>query len=158
MCGHKYCKDCLRLWWHQHRTCPTCKNRLRTNDLHQITYKPTDLIAQEEKTVPAVGPDHSHNNSLYADVSSGVLREIKEIDIRGSFGTKIDTLGRHIIWLRQHDPGAKSIVFSQYKPFLTSLASAFSRFRIGFTSVDSRDGIERFKRESSVSSAVSSHI
>lgn len=156
VCGHKYCKDCLRHWWRQHRTCPACKNRLRANDLHQITYKPTDLVAQEEKTTTtsAVGPDHSHDNSIYADVSSGVLREIKDIDISGSFGTKIDTLARHIIWLRQHDPGAKSIVFSQYRPFLTTLACAFGRFKIGFTSVDSRDGIERFKREPSVSNTV----
>jgi E3 ubiquitin-protein ligase SHPRH len=155
VCGHKYCKDCLRLWWHQHRTCPTCKTHLRTNDFHQITYKSMDIVAQEEKTAPALAAGdsrgNSHTNSIYEDVSSGVLQEIKNIDIRGSFGTKIDTLARHLIWLRQHDPGAKSIVFSQYKNFLQTLASAFSRFRIGYASIDSRDGIERFKRDSSVS-------
>ena len=150
VCGHKYCKDCLRLWWRQHRTCPVCKNYLRTNDFHQITYKSTDLVAQEEKAVPTLEPGHSNQNSIYSDISAGILQEIKDIDLNGSFGTKIDTLARHILWLRQHDPGAKSIVFSQYKSFLSILASAFSRFKIEYSSVDSKDGIERFKKEPAI--------
>ncbi|OJD16070.1 hypothetical protein AJ78_03743 [Emergomyces pasteurianus Ep9510] len=151
VCGHKYCKDCLRPWWRQHRTCPVCKIRLKFSDLHQITYKPTELVAQEEKSSDShFETDHHLKNSIYSDISTGVLKEIKNIDIGGSFGTKIDTLARHMIWLRQHDPGAKSIVFSQFKPFLEILARAFSHFKIGFSSIDSQDGIERFKREPSV--------
>ncbi|PGG99302.1 hypothetical protein AJ79_08569 [Helicocarpus griseus UAMH5409] len=149
VCGHKYCKDCLRFWWRQHRTCPMCKMRLKSNDFHQITYKPTELVAQEEKPIAHYGSDHSVKNSIYSDISSGVLKEIRNIDIGGSFGTKIDTLARHLIWLRRHDPGAKSIVFSQFKPFLDTLSRAFSHFKIGFSSIDSRDGIERFKRDPS---------
>ncbi|PGH07628.1 E3 ubiquitin-protein ligase SHPRH [Blastomyces parvus] len=151
VCGHKYCKDCLRFWWRQHRTCPMCKIRLKSSDFHQITYKPTELVAQEEKSASAhIGSDHSQKNSIYSDISSGVLKEIRNIDVEGSFGTKIDTLGRHLIWLRQHDPGAKSIVFSQYRPFLEILARAFSYFKIGFSSIDSHDGVERFKNDASI--------
>ncbi|OAT05327.1 SNF2 family helicase/ATPase [Blastomyces gilchristii SLH14081] len=151
VCGHKYCKDCLRFWWRQHRTCPMCKIRLKSNDFHQITYKPTEIVAQEERAAAAhIGSDHSLKNSIYSDISSGVLKEIRNIDVEGSFGTKIDTLGRHLIWLRQHDPGAKSIVFSQYKPFLGILARAFSHFKIGFSSIDSHDGVERFKSDPSI--------
>jgi len=150
VCGHKYCKDCLRMWWQQHRTCPTCKKHLKANDFHQITYKPRELLVQEEKTPTKLESERSLKNSIYSDISSGVLREIKNIDLDGSFGTKIDTLARHIMWLRQHDPGAKSIVFSQYKNFLGVLASAFLRFKIGYSSVDSKDGIEKFKSDPSV--------
>ena len=127
-----------------------CKSYLRTNDFYQITYKSTDLVVQEEKAVPTLGPGHSNQNSIYSDISAGVLQEIKDIDLNGSFGTKIDTLARHILWLRQHDPGAKSIVFSQYKSFLSVLASAFNRFKIEYSSVDSKDGIERFKKEPAI--------
>ncbi|WEW60321.1 DEXQc_SHPRH and SF2_C_SNF domain-containing protein [Emydomyces testavorans] len=150
VCGHKYCKDCLRLWWRQHRSCPVCKNRLRSNELHQITYKPTELVAQEEKTPATSESDHSMKNAIYSDIKSSDMKEIKDTEINGSFGTKIDTLARHLIWLRHHDPGAKSIVFSQYKSFLGILASAFSRFNIEFSSVDSRNGIELFKKEPSI--------
>lgn len=96
------------------------------------------------------GPGRHSKNSVYTDISSGILSEIKNIDLDGSFGTKIDTLSRHILWLRQHDPGAKSIVFSQYKGFLGVLGSAFSRFKIGYTSVDNKDGIEKFKSDPAV--------
>lgn len=151
VCGHKYCSDCLRLWWRQHRTCPICKKPLKLNELHQITYKPQELVAQEEE--PMVKPDHERHskNAIYSDISTGVLNEIKNIDLDGSFGTKIDTLARHVIWLREHDPGAKSIVFSQYKNFLTVLQKAFQRFKIASSSVDATGGIEKFKNDPSVS-------
>ncbi|EAW15875.1 putative SNF2 family helicase/ATPase [Aspergillus fischeri NRRL 181] len=149
VCGHKYCKDCLRIWWNQHRTCPTCKKRLKVNDFHQITYKPEEFVVQEEKT-PKLESGRSSNSFIYADISSGTLKEIKNIDLEASFGTKIDTLARHILWLREHDPGAKSIIFSQYKTFLEVLGTAFSRFKIGYSSIDNADGIERFKSDPAV--------
>ncbi|QSS62288.1 ATP-dependent DNA helicase [Histoplasma capsulatum] len=152
VCGHKYCSDCLRSWWRQHKTCPMCKIRLKGSDFHQIAYKPTEIVAQEEKSIAAHVRDSGHflENLIYSDISSGMLKEIRNIEIEGSFGTKIDTLGRHLIWLRQHDPGAKSIVFSQYKPFLGILGRAFSHFKIGYSSIDSSDGVERFKTDPSV--------
>ncbi|EGC42770.1 ATP-dependent DNA helicase [Histoplasma capsulatum var. duboisii H88] len=152
VCGHKYCSDCLRSWWRQHKTCPMCKIRLKGSDFHQIAYKPTEIVAQEERSIAAHVRDsgHSLENLIYSDISSGMLKEIRNIEIEGSFGTKIDTLGRHLIWLRQHDPGAKSIVFSQYKPFLGILGRAFSHFKIGYSSIDSSDGVEQFKTDPSV--------
>ncbi|KAB8230672.1 putative SNF2 family helicase/ATPase [Aspergillus alliaceus] len=150
VCGHKYCKDCLRMWWHQHRTCPTCKKRLKANDFYQITYKPQEFVVQEEKPQTRIEPERPPKNSLYTDIGSGTLREIKNIDLDGSFSTKIDTLARHVLWLRHHDPGAKSVIFSQYKDFLEVLAIAFYRFKIGFSSVDGKDGISKFKRDPSV--------
>ncbi|KAL2808673.1 SNF2 family N-terminal domain-containing protein [Aspergillus granulosus] len=145
VCGHKYCKDCLRLWWRQHRTCPICKMRLKANDFHQITYKPQEFVVQEEKSSQSLEVGRQSHNSIYTDIGSGTLHEIKNIDLKDSFGTKIDTLARHILWLREHDPGAQSIVFSQYKSFLEYLANAFKRFKIGYSSVDEPDGISRFK-------------
>ncbi|EER42678.1 SNF2 family helicase/ATPase [Histoplasma capsulatum H143] len=126
--------------------------RLKGSDFHQIAYKPTEIVAQEERSIAAHVRDsgHSLENLIYSDISSGMLKEIRNIEIEGSFGTKIDTLGRHLIWLRQHDPGAKSIVFSQYKPFLGILGRAFSHFKIGYSSIDSSDGVEQFKTDPSV--------
>ncbi|KAF5015395.1 hypothetical protein F66182_13294, partial [Fusarium sp. NRRL 66182] len=147
VCGHKYCKDCLRIWWHQHRTCPACKKKLKANDFHQITYKPKELLAREERTPTKIEHERTSHNGIYSDISTGILQEIKDIDLPTSFGTKIDTLSRHLMWLREHDPGAKSIVFSQYKDFLGVLANAFSRFGIGYSSVEAKDGIQRFKED-----------
>ncbi|OQE14245.1 hypothetical protein PENSTE_c037G08238 [Penicillium steckii] len=151
VCGHKYCNDCLRLWWRQHRTCPMCKKPLKPNDFHQITYKPQDLVVQQEDETPVnVDTERHPKNAIYSDISSGVLKEIKNIDLDGSFGTKIDTLARHVLWLREHDPGAKSIIFSQYKSFLAVLAGAFHRFGIVNSSVDHTGGIEKFKKDPAI--------
>ncbi|KAJ5739736.1 hypothetical protein N7533_012520 [Penicillium manginii] len=150
VCGHKYCTDCLRLWWRQHRTCPMCKKPLKLNDFHQITYKPQDLVVQEEEAPVKFDHERHSKNAIYSDISSGLLKEIKNIDLDGSFGTKIDTLARHVLWLREHDPGAKSIIFSQYRNFLTVLQAAFSRFGILYSSVDAPKGIEKFKKDPAV--------
>ncbi|KAJ5748071.1 uncharacterized protein N7511_009767 [Penicillium nucicola] len=150
VCGHKYCSDCIRMWWRSHKTCPVCKKTLKLADFHQITYKPQELVAQEEESSHKQGHEQHAENAIYSDISSGLLREIKNIELNDSFGTKIDTLARHILWLREHDPGAKSIVFSQYKSFLTVLYEAFCRFKIVSSSIDRPDGIESFKRDPTV--------
>ncbi|KAF7597423.1 proteasome component M29 [Aspergillus hancockii] len=123
---------------------------LTANDFYQITYKPQEFLVQEEKQPTKIEPERPPKNSIYTDISSGTLREIKNIDLDGSFGTKIDTLARHILWLRHNDPGAKSVIFSQYKDFLEVLAVAFDRYKVGFSSVDSKDGISKFKRDPSI--------
>lgn len=127
-----------------------CKKPLKLNDFHQITYKPKQLIVQQEESLAKFDHERHSKNALYSDISSGVMQEIKNVDLNDSFGTKIDTIARHIIWLREHDPGAKSIVFSQYKGFLAVLQRAFQRFEILNCSIDSPGGIEKFKKDPAV--------
>lgn len=128
-----------------------CKKKLKRNDFHQITYKPQELVVQEEKTHVKLDHEGHSQNAIYSDISSGDLNEIKNIDLEQSYGTKIDTLARHILWLREHDPGAKSIIFSQYGTFLSVLQSAFRSLGIIATSIDSPSGIENFKTDPAVS-------
>ncbi|KAI9808275.1 MAG: hypothetical protein M1825_004732 [Sarcosagium campestre] len=149
VCGHQYCKDCMRLWWNSHRSCPICKKHLTLNDIHQITYKPQELTVQEEAAASGTeeGLKDVSAPTIYSGISEATLVQIKGIDLDGSFGTKIDTLARHIFWIRANDHGAKSIVFSQYKDFLGVLERAFSRFKIGFSSIDRKAGIEKFRTD-----------
>ena len=80
-----------------------------------------------------------------------MLNQIKNIDIRGpSYGSKIDFLCRHLLWLREHDPGSKSIIFSQYREFIDVLARAFSEAKISCTRIDANNGIEKFKSDASI--------
>ncbi|KAL9006711.1 MAG: hypothetical protein Q9188_000585 [Gyalolechia gomerana] len=152
-CGHSYCAECLRLWRRHHGTCPTCKKRLDQNDLHQITFKPQEVTVQEEtqsraRTDATTGSAGSPSN-IYTDISTSTLNEIKSIDmdVKHSFGTKIDSIARHIIWLRENDPGSKSVVFSQFRDFLWVLGTAFSSFKIGYANIDGKKGVQRFKND-----------
>ena len=156
-CGHTYCRECLQLWWNAHRTCPTCKKHLRRGDFHPITYKPQEMTIQEESTSSkndmksANTIDDDQTRAIYSGIHDTILKQIKDIDLDGSsFGTKIDTIARHLLWIRQYDPGAKSIVFSQYKDFLDVLGRAFKQFRIGFASIDRKGGIEDFRHDPSI--------
>lgn len=150
-CGHIYCVECLQFWWGTHRNCPTCKKHLRKQDFHNITYKPSELSMEEEAGPSAPTKDCSTDDTkasgIYSGIREPILNQIKDIDIDGAFGTKIDTIARHIFWIRQHDPGAKSIIFSQYKDFLDVLHRAFTQFKIGCTSIDKKGGIQSFKND-----------
>lgn len=155
-CGHAFCEDCMNLWRKSHKTCPTCKRALpNQKDLHQITYKPLELTAQEETQqedlMEAIASDKS-SQRIYTDISASTLDEIRSVDMNGkrSFGSKIDSIGRHIIWLREHDPGSKTIVFSQFRDFLTVLGTAFDNFKIGYANMDGKNGVERFKDDAGI--------
>ncbi|ODA78344.1 hypothetical protein RJ55_05725 [Drechmeria coniospora] len=163
VCGHQFCKECITLWFKAHHNCPVCKRVLKPSNLHDITIKPQQLQVRSEDAGCAgnvqgtqsasrrQGIAATHNTAIYSAFNSEKLAEIQDMDLNGpSFTTKVDTLLRHLLWLRLSDPGAKSIVFSQYKEFLTVLRNAFQRFRIGHASIDQHDGIAKFKDDPAI--------
>ena len=56
----------------------------------------------------------------YNTIDPEIMEEIKKIDCLGSYGTKIETLVRHLLYLEDVDPGCKSIVFSAWADSLYS--------------------------------------
>lgn len=110
-------------WYKAHRNCPVCKRQLATSDLHDITIRPQELKihsgessrAQEEATLPTREQSTvTKQTAIYSAFNVDKLAEIKNVELEGpSYTTKVDTLVRHLLWLRESDPGAKSIVFSQ---------------------------------------------
>lgn len=150
ICGHQFCKDCLTMWFNAHRTCPICKRKLTKDNLHDITLKPQELKLHSENDAVTGARQNSplKKTSIYSELNPEKLAEIKNIDLDGpNYTTKVDTLVRHLIWLREFDPGAKSIVFSQYQNFLSILQSAFRRYRIGYASITEKNGIKKFKED-----------
>ncbi|GIZ49699.1 hypothetical protein CKM354_001272600 [Cercospora kikuchii] len=156
VCGHQFCKECLSHWLAQRRNCPMCKRNLTNNDIHNITFKPREIRAQEElhasdsmQQSPGTNTG-AVSSSIYSDVDSALLEEVKSIDLPVSYGSKIDTLGRHLHWIREHDPGAKSIVFSQYRDFLDVLGTALHDFKIGCARLGRKGAVEKFRTDASV--------
>ncbi|OAA64523.1 SNF2-related protein [Niveomyces insectorum RCEF 264] len=161
VCGHQFCKECITLWFRAHRNCPMCKRRLNAANLHDITLKPQELkvvsesghVGDNSGDSPGQHQDvaRSKRTGIYASFSTEKLAEVKNIDLPGpSFTTKVDTLVRHLLWLRTSDPGAKSIVFSQFPAFLNILSQAFKQHRIGFSKYTDRNGIAEFKENPAI--------
>jgi hypothetical protein len=65
----------------------------------------------------------------YNTISHNLLSEIDTMEVRGSYGTKIDTLVRHLLYLQLADPGAKSIVFSAWEDSLHSAHYSGTSYR-----------------------------
>ena len=161
VCGHQFCKDCIKLWYHDHRTCPVCKRRLHASDLHDISYKPQEMTAvtEEKPSTASTQLSSSSSNhsspkssrdrptvSIYSSISPSTLSQIKSIDLTGPhFGTKVSMLCRHLIWLRHSDPGSKTIIFSQYREFLSILSRALTHQKISHSSVEHANGLSEFK-------------
>lgn len=112
---------------------------------------PSNTITPGASAGPA-SPPSSLRSKLYAEINKATLDQIKSIDLPASYGTKIDTLGRQLLWLRSHDPGAKAIVFSQFTDFLSVLQDALARFGVGAASIHEAGGrgVDRFRRDPAV--------
>ncbi|KAK6952260.1 hypothetical protein Daesc_006795 [Daldinia eschscholtzii] len=153
VCGHHFCKECIMAWFQRSRSCPVCKRRLTLEMLHDITLKKQELTFHQEH--PQENSQASDEDStlakfkkldIYSKFSSRKLEAIQSINLNGpSFATKIDTLAKHLLWLRVEDPGAKSVIFSQFSDFLDILARALSQYKIGYASFKERYGITTFK-------------
>lgn len=151
VCAHEFCKDCITIWLASHRSCPMCKKALRSNDLHNITYKPRQVRAEEEThgspthTSDASTSSGPSNTNIYSSISQDALDDIKSIELRGSFGSKIDSIARHLIHLGVTDPGSKAVIFSQYRDFLQVFGKALQTFKIGYSNIADKKGIQRFQ-------------
>ncbi|KAH8664302.1 SNF2 family N-terminal domain-containing protein [Xylariales sp. PMI_506] len=154
-CTHEFCRDCITLWVKAHRKCPLCKKALALSSLQDIVVKKPELKLHSEShsmlSGEHISPHRNRKSGIYVDFSEANRRAIQDIQLDGpSFATKIDTLIRHLHWLRQADPGAKSIIFSQFGGFLDILKRAFAKYKIGFSSFETKNGIIMFKEDPAI--------
>jgi E3 ubiquitin-protein ligase SHPRH len=150
-CGHSFCKECIISWRKQSQACPACKARLRPADFFQVTYNPKEIVMRKEDQDPSPDSTASNNpggsNKIYVDVDNSMLNEIKAIELDGaSYGSKIDMITRHLLWLKQNEPGFKAVVFSQWSDVLEVIKGSLMRAGVGFASLQ-KQGIDKFRHD-----------
>ncbi|KAA8905574.1 SNF2 family N-terminal domain-containing protein [Sphaerosporella brunnea] len=149
-CGHSFCKDCIMIWRKQARTCPACKASLKPADFFQITYNPKAISMQKESqdsSPETTSPNSPASKKIYADVDDWVLNEIKAIELPGaSYGSKIDMITRHLVWLKRNEPGFKAVLFSQWGDVLEVIKESLDRAKIGHASLK-QAGIDKFRND-----------
>lgn len=97
------------------------------------------------------GPPKSKRIIDYNEIEPEVFDEILKIESLGSYGSKIQTLVRHLLYLQEVDPGCKSIVFSSWADSLFIIERALTENGIDCLRIDQRKGksnvIKLFKED-----------
>jgi hypothetical protein len=88
-----------------------------------------DKSAQPPEKLQGDAIPKSRRKIEYNTISHNLLSEIDTMEVRGSYGTKIDTLVRHLLYLQLADSGAKSIVFSAWEDSLHSARYSVASYR-----------------------------
>ncbi|KAK9471884.1 SNF2 family N-terminal domain-containing protein [Dipodascopsis tothii] len=145
VCGHQYCRECMMEWWKFHRSCPICKRNIKESEIYSISYKPSEITVKEERTQ---GPATAAGGAIYGGMSTTVLDTIRSIDLLGSYGSKIDMIVRHTLWLREQNPSVQIVLFSQWTEFLGLLAMALTRHSVRHASIDKN--MDAFKSDSDI--------
>ena len=94
----------------------------------------TKLITVDDLSEPM------HSSTLkYRTTDSGTLEEIRSRDSLGQFGSKIQTLVKHLLYLEERRPGSKSICFSAWSDSLAIVSYALETNGITYLRMDGRN-------------------
>jgi Zinc finger, C3HC4 type (RING finger) len=80
-CGHLYCHPCSKAWFSIHRKCPICNQHVDQSQLTAIDLRTPNEIAEVD-----------------GGEFSGLVNDLRQIKIKGSFGSKV-----YQLMLDRHD-------------------------------------------------------
>ncbi|KAF8630101.1 hypothetical protein AX17_005497 [Amanita inopinata Kibby_2008] len=155
-CAHVFCEGCLKTWLlkKEGKTCPVCRVRVDPDTIQRFT-------VDEKKESPPPRPvngepaPRSRRRIAYNIIDPQLFREIQSIECFGDFGSKVQTLVRHLLYLRSAEPGAKSIVFSAWADSLYIVQYALQENGIQCLRIDQKrkgkSAAEKFKSDPDVS-------
>ncbi|KAI0334196.1 hypothetical protein GY45DRAFT_1318648 [Cubamyces sp. BRFM 1775] len=144
-CAHVFCEDCMKSYLSKpaNKTCPVCRVPIDIEQLHRFT---VDEKGDETSRLPPkvlnsneVAP-RSRREIHYNVINPQVMQDIQAMEVFGSYGSKIETLLRHLVYLQVADPGAKSIVFSAWADSLLIVQHALQANAISCLRVDQNSG------------------
>ncbi|KAI8848832.1 SNF2 family N-terminal domain-containing protein [Chytridium lagenaria] len=155
-CGHLYCAECTKFWVLKHHKCAVCNQKVSRNQVVSVSFRLYDKT--KTRTLPPSNPDltvdvipSKTDQDAPLDFQSALVTTLSAIPITGSFGTKIDTIVRHLLYLRQTDPGCKSLVFSQWEQVLYILSAALQANHIRFVRMEGgkrgSDAVQKFRED-----------
>ncbi|TGJ86165.1 hypothetical protein E0Z10_g2588 [Xylaria hypoxylon] len=156
-CGHTFCKECIVYWLKAKHKCPLCKEYQIPSMLSEFNHR--NQAMAKSQSIGSLGPGLQGGSKrewgVYSNVHDDQRRAIQNVKLHGpSYSSKVDTLIKHLIWLREEDPGAKSIIFTQFRGFLGTLGQVLAENRIGFatfTRLGNRSTeIQKFKDDPSI--------
>lgn len=151
-CGHSSCYSCGIQWFKTSRRCHTCNSSVKPFEWYRVSYTGMEMHDRDQSD------EASNSNSSFngSDVMEGssmnvsakpkkdeemekLIKEIKKQHIKSSQGAKIDSIIRHIKYIKAKNNG-KCVVFSQWTKVLTMLKTGLQLNGIQCTTVDQGAG------------------
>ncbi|KAJ7636011.1 SNF2 family N-terminal domain-containing protein [Mycena polygramma] len=134
--AHVFCEDCMKAWVakRQGNTCPVCRVAINPEKLERfaVAEQPAEpKLESDPEPVPK-----SRRKIDYNMIDPQILQEIQAMPSFGDYGNKIQTLVRHLSYLRTADAGAKSIVFSAWAESLYIVERALRENGISCLRID----------------------
>ncbi|OJT14448.1 hypothetical protein TRAPUB_9026 [Trametes pubescens] len=159
-CAHVYCEDCMKAWLARAggKACPVCRVPINVDQLQRfsIDNKPGEppqappKIMSNSEAVP-----RSRREIQYNFINPQIMQDIQAMESYGSYGSKIETLIRHLLYLDVVDPGTKSIVFSAWADSLMIIQHALRANGISCLRIDQHTGkqnaAKRFRTDPTIS-------
>lgn len=136
VCGHKFCTNCITKWYELRGSCPLCKHWLGPNDM--IRFRAADVHSLRPEI-------QDLSNKIYAQIPTSMFNQILAYPIERSYGSKIDMITRHAQYLRNEDPTAQIVIFSQWAPILRALLN--SLHENGLLTATISDGASEFRND-----------
>ena len=104
----------------ERKACPVCRVAINEAKLQRFS---TDARGPEQAPTRLLNNEPAPKSRRcfeYNIISRAVMDSIETMDCLGSYGSKIETLVKHLLFCQAIETGAKSIVFSAWADSLNS--------------------------------------
>ncbi|KAF9566044.1 hypothetical protein CPC08DRAFT_682833 [Agrocybe pediades] len=139
-CAHIFCEECMKAWLtrREGKTCPVCRVAINPDTVQRFTVQSLQAVKAEPPPQPISGEPapQSRRQIVYNTIDPNVFDDIQTMETYGDYGSKIQTLIRHLCHLRLTDPGAKSIIFSAWADSLHIVERALNENGIQSLRID----------------------
>ncbi|KAJ3770452.1 SNF2 family N-terminal domain-containing protein [Lentinula raphanica] len=125
-CAHIFCERCLRQWMGKKdgKNCPVCRVEIDLDNLQRFKLLESQQPPAPNPIVNGELVPTSRRRIEYNMIDPETFQSLQSIEAIGDYGSKIQTLVRHIMHFEQVDPGSKSIIFSAWADSLTIVERA----------------------------------
>ncbi|KAF5378608.1 hypothetical protein D9615_007143 [Tricholomella constricta] len=150
-CAH----ECMKTWLlrKEGKTCPVCRVSIDPDTIERFEVTANELEG-EKPAQRVVNGEHvlkSRRQITYNMIDPRLFDEVNSMESFGDYGSKIQTLVRHLLYLQNTDPGAKSIVFSAWADSLLIMERALKSNGIRCLRIDQKSkgesAAKRFKSD-----------
>jgi len=118
------------------KACPVCRVPINVDQLQRFSLEGNNTVPQRPVIVNGEPVPISHRQIKYNMIDVDVMNRIQDVEMNGSYGTKIEILTRHLLYIQMQEPGAKSVIFSAWSDSLQIIELALERNGIPCLRID----------------------